>query len=145
MIADLKNFKLLNIADFISVLPISFYFDAFYRFLSVPSYNSLKYLTGIFAATMAVMAASYIAAAILLVAFPLAALAPGYQDAKHEQGLFDLEQDKKYKEIEGVNKEIQEQRDSLPDHSDNKVDKAAKKFKDALDRERDTKGAPRIF
>ncbi|MBT4922590.1 MAG: hypothetical protein HON23_06235 [Rickettsiales bacterium] len=100
---------------------------------------------GIFAATMAVMAASYIAAAILLVAFPLAALAPGYQDAKHEQGLFDLEQDKKYKEIEGVNKEIQEQRDSLPDHSDNKVDKAAKKFKDALDRERDTKGAPRIF
>lgn len=52
MIADLKNFKLLNFADFISVLPISFYFDAFYRFLSVPSYNSLKYLTGIFAATI---------------------------------------------------------------------------------------------
>lgn len=52
MIADLKNFSLSNFADFISVLPISFYFDAFYRFISMPSYESLKYLVGIFTATI---------------------------------------------------------------------------------------------
>ena len=28
MIADLKNFGLIKLADFVSVLPISFYFDA---------------------------------------------------------------------------------------------------------------------
>ena len=44
MIADLKNFTLINLADFVSVLPISFYFDAFYKFISMPSYDSLKYL-----------------------------------------------------------------------------------------------------
>lgn len=52
MIADLKNITLINLADFVSVLPISFYFDAFYKFISMPSYESLKYLVGIFGATI---------------------------------------------------------------------------------------------
>jgi membrane-associated phospholipid phosphatase len=53
MLADPFNFNIPNLADYISVLPISFYVGALYELVKSPNSETLKYFLGITASTIA--------------------------------------------------------------------------------------------
>ena len=53
MLADPFNFNIPNLADYISVLPISFYVGALYELVKSPNNETLKYFLGITASTIA--------------------------------------------------------------------------------------------
>ena len=53
MFADPFKFNLINLADYISVLPISFYAAAIYNLVKNPNNETLKYFLGISASTIA--------------------------------------------------------------------------------------------
>lgn len=52
MIADMKNFDLSTIGDFVSVLPICFYFEGFLRIVDNTSLDSSKFFLGMFSSTL---------------------------------------------------------------------------------------------
>ena len=53
MFADPINFNLITLADYISVLPISFYAGSIYELIKNPNNDTLKYFLGIFTSTLA--------------------------------------------------------------------------------------------